>query len=688
MSTDYNYDEQGQFFPYFVLVITSLVTLPTTWSVLKPSKELENTAPRIQSDFKPKDADLIEGQRRKQKRRERKLKRMLFALGGWLVMAYMVYLIIVTAATIPKIWDPYEVLGISMSADEKSIKSHYRKLSLTKHPDKVRIDPAKNETAESVNEAWVEISKAFKALTDEEVRNNYLQYGHPDGKQSFSIGIALPKIIVTEGNGKYVLVLYAIAFGILLPWLVGSWWYGTQKMTKDKVLIASAGKLFQEYDGNIDEGGVIAALSTGDEFKDMLKGAEAERGMASIEKRVLSETEGALSVREMTLKDRDKLRDLDEGVRRKVLGLLWAYLSRTDLDDQKLNDEKFEVAPIALGLVESFTSISLAFMNVQPLLAAYRTSQKLIQATLPNASPLLQLPHFTPKVVSAIEGENSRTHLTIQGFMGLPADERKKLATGPGLLTESQYSEATKIAKQLPVLKIEKAFFKVQGEKCIIPNSLVQFVVKARIIPPGTVPPPVVEKDLEDKDEAEEDSPINAEKKEQERIQPPVAHAPYFARDHSPRWYIFLADAKQGKIAVPPFTFSTFDKPLFDDNGKPTFNVQTLRMQFGAPPGPGRYTFSMNVVCDSYVGTDIRMDVVMVVEEASKAEEMESEEDISEPDEDSIAGQMQALKTGGAPPKKKKAPAPKDDSDDDESDTEGDAESESETDTETDSDSE
>lgn len=560
------------------------------------------------------------------------MKRGLITVGGWMVMAWMVYLIIVTAATIPKIWDPYEVLGVSRNADERSIKSFYRKLSLTQHPDKVRIDPEKNQTVESVNDHWVEITKAFKALTDEEVRNNYLQYGHPDGKQSFSIGIALPKIIVTEGNGKYVLMLYGLGLGIILPWIVGSWWYGTQKRTKDKVLVASAGNLFREYDTNIDEGGVIAALSTGEEFKEMLKGAEEERGMASVEKRVLAD--GAVSIREFTVKDRDKLQDLDEGVRRKALGLLWAYLARTELDDPKLNDEKFEAAPTAHALVESFNSISLAYMNVQPLLAAYRTSQNLIQAMPPHASPLFQLPYFTPKVVAAAEGEHIRTHLTLQDFMRIPADERRQKLTAPGLLTDSQYNEATKTASQLPVLKVEKAFFKVQGERFIVPNSLVQFVVKARIIPPGTVAPPVNEKDLEEKDTAEdEDSPINAEKKERERVQPPVAHAPYYARDHSPRWHIFLADTKQGKIAVPPFTFSTFDKPLFDEAGRPTFNVQTLRMQFGAPPGPGRYTFSMNVVCDSYVGTDTRMDVVMVVEDASKAEEMESEEDISEPEE-------------------------------------------------------
>lgn len=50
---------------------------------------------------------------------------------------------------------------------------------------------------------------------------------------------------------------------------------------------------------------------------------------------------------------------------------------------------------------------------------------------------------------------------------------------------------------------------------------------------------------------------------------------------------------------------------------------------------------------------------------------------------DSIAGQMQALKTG-QPPKKKKAKKPSDTSDEDESDTDGDAGDTSDTNTETD----
>ena len=112
-STDYNYDEQGQFFPFFILTLTGLVTVPITYNVLKASTKIENTAPRIQSDFRIKDDDLIQAQKKRQRRTERKTKRIITAVVGYAVMAYMIYLIYVTARTIPKIWDPYEILGVS-----------------------------------------------------------------------------------------------------------------------------------------------------------------------------------------------------------------------------------------------------------------------------------------------------------------------------------------------------------------------------------------------------------------------------------------------------------------------------------------------------------------------------------------------------------------------------------------------
>lgn len=491
----------------------------------------------------------------------------------------------------------------------------------------------------------MELTKAYQALTDEDIRNNYIQYGHPDGKQSFSIGIALPQFLVTEGNGKYLILLYFGLLGVLLPYMVGSWWYGSKRMSKEGVLMESANNLFRQYDDEMEEGAIIAALSAGKEFDAVLKGDSAESGLAKIESRISAEGEASLFACGFTVKDKEKLEDLDNSVRRKALALLWAYLGRVELDDPALTKAKFEIGAIARTLNQSFAAIALAYGNIGPVAGSFLANQHLIQAISPKSSPLLQLPYFTDKIAMAVEGD-VKTHLTVQQFMDLPEAQRRHVI-GKGLLTEEEYKTSISVAKKLPFLRVAKAFFKVTGERLIIPSSLVTLVIKGRFIPPGTENVPAVDElSLEDIDPAEDDleALMGRKKKtikgadgkpvsvEENSILPPLTFAPHYARQQTPKWYAFLSDSKQDKMAVPPFTFDKFDQPIFDDQGKPTFAMQTLKAQFAAPPQAGHYTFVMHVVCDSYVGFDTKMEVTLVVEESSKAE-VESDDEISEPDE-------------------------------------------------------
>ena len=507
----------------------------------------------------------------------------------------------------------------------------------------------KNETIESLNNHYVELTKAYQALTDEEVRNNYIQYGHPDGKQSFSIGIALPKFIVSDGNDKYVVLLYTLLLGVLLPYLVGSWWYGSKRRSKEGVLMESANNLFRHYDENLDASGIVHSLSIGKEYENLFKDDQADSGLSKIESRITAKTndpKGSGYACGFSEKDKEGLEDLENGPRRKALALLWAYLGRVELEDQNLTKAKYEVAPIARALRQSFQAIALALGNIRPILASFEINQRLVQAIAPNDSPLLQLPHFDRNIVAAVEGD-SRKHKTVQQFLDQPDAVRRQQAVGKGLLTEQQYKTALKVGQQLPFLRVDKAFFKVTGERVIIPSSLVSLVIKGRFIPPGTPSVPAInELDLEDVDPAEDDlDAITGRKKtikgpdgkpitvDEQKVLPPLAFAPHYAREQPPKWSAFLSDSKQGKMAVPPFTFSQFDQPIFDEQGKPTFAMQTLKGQFAAPPQAGHYTFVLHVICDSYVGFDTRMDVTLVVEEATKAAEITAEDDISEPEE-------------------------------------------------------
>jgi molecular chaperone DnaJ len=67
--------------------------------------------------------------------------------------------------------DFYELLGVSKGADEKELKSAFRKLAMKYHPDK-NPDDAESE------QKFKEINEAYEMLKDPQKRAAYDQYGH------------------------------------------------------------------------------------------------------------------------------------------------------------------------------------------------------------------------------------------------------------------------------------------------------------------------------------------------------------------------------------------------------------------------------------------------------------------------------------------------------------------------------
>ena len=96
-------------------------------------------------------------------------------------------------------FDPYAALELDASVEGCSrrvtqwgevkcapatVRSAYRKLARTYHPDKATGDEAKQR--------FEEVVKAHAVLTNAQAARNYARYGHPDGYQGFRFGIALP----------------------------------------------------------------------------------------------------------------------------------------------------------------------------------------------------------------------------------------------------------------------------------------------------------------------------------------------------------------------------------------------------------------------------------------------------------------------------------------------------------------
>lgn len=98
------------------------------------------------------------------------------------------------------------------------------------------------------------------SLTDETIRKNFELYGHPDGRQEFSMGIAIPQFIIESKNNVWVLGLYGLIFGIGLPILVGRWWFGSRNFTKDGVQARTAELFFKSIKEDIGERDLVLSV--------------------------------------------------------------------------------------------------------------------------------------------------------------------------------------------------------------------------------------------------------------------------------------------------------------------------------------------------------------------------------------------------------------------------------------------
>ncbi len=187
---DYNYDDTGAIFNFFLLTLLGILLIPYTLAGKK--KKLQKTLKKTDSST-----------------------RYLILAVGWALMGMVLYRTFTMEIVEEKLWNPFEILGVDESAEKSSVKKAFRALSLKFHPDKVAA-----EEKEASEKKFVDISKAYKILTDEEAKKKFDETGNPDGTETFKLGLALPKWLVEKENHMLVLFLYSLIFGLGLPFAV------------------------------------------------------------------------------------------------------------------------------------------------------------------------------------------------------------------------------------------------------------------------------------------------------------------------------------------------------------------------------------------------------------------------------------------------------------------------------------
>ena len=386
------------------------------------------------------EACLEKGDRLEQKdpwRKTRGRVAMCLIFIGWIFIAMIIYQISQFDYEMAN-FDPYEILQVSTSADKKTIKSQYKKLSLIYHPDK----PTGNE------KLFMKLRKAFDALTDETARYNWEHYGNPDGPQAMQFGIGLPAWIVEEKNSVWVLGVYALIFMIGLPTAVWYWWSRSSKFSSEQVLLDTT-QLFYYYFHKTPHmmlRRVLMVLAASLEFEKGHNYEIAERPTDNVEIPQLMKCLPNLGIN-------NKEKPLCFGYSVKARCLIFAHLSRIMLNKHTLHQDRLYIIKKCPYLIhEMIQCISQLILlahagriarlpSLDTVEAAMRCSSLIVQALWDKQSPLLQLPHIEEDMLKYFYSKR-RNVKTLRQLALMKEEDRRSLLRS---ISDDQYKDVMKV---------------------------------------------------------------------------------------------------------------------------------------------------------------------------------------------------------------------------------------------------
>mmetsp|Transcript_81797 Transcript_81797/g.210697 ORF Transcript_81797/g.210697 Transcript_81797/m.210697 type:complete len:972 (-) Transcript_81797:148-3063(-) len=496
-------------------------------------------------------------------------------------------------------FDPYQILGISSSAEMREIKKAYRTKSLQHHPDKDRDNPM-------AHVQFQQVSKAYAALTDESARRNYEKYGNPDGPAQMKVGIALhPALLMDKESQRttmciFFFILFLVPFSVVCCCLRGA------KVSAGGVCMETQRIYHAVVDAEVtvkDVAGLISASiearRTGSADIKMLARAMADRAPPVMEPGVLVEiTCGEFKLRRGVLQrkvsdlvwavkvwpivvmgqDTDNLPETelpakhlvcceptieccfsDSLIRRKA-ALLWAHLWR--MHGHMTDEVKDEVAALlrhADRLGRCMVAIAAQgqgdrsrFFHTMANVMRFR--QCLTQALDIDASPLLQIPH-----VKQVPKKGAPT------LMEVVAEGSAHAFIKSLNLNAAQLLDVDSFCRHVPRIELQ-CVCEVADEENIAEGDMATLTVR------------LIRTNLE---EGEAAGPVHA----------PLCPFPKFEE-----WWLVIYDERSRRLV-------TADAVL--GNGR----TEKCDIRFMVPRH-GEFRWTVHAICDSYLGIDVKYPLI------------------------------------------------------------------------------
>lgn len=667
---EYSYDDTGSVFGFFLITLLAAVLIPFTYYSYRKSvnKHLEikrehsygteqdvlkqkslvssiqsgvNVVPFSQAKSKDTLSNKISGLLNLSSKN-------LILIFGWTILILFTIRVFNTSSIEAAIYDPYEVLGISAGAKEPQIKRAMKKLMLKWHPDR-NLDNQEEATEKST-----QINLAVKALLDPVARANWEQWGHPDGRQSFGVGLALPVGIIQ--HSVFAVFAYVLGFMVILPLIVARWWSRAKSVTRSDVYKRTVSTFFKDRKSVISENvySVYQLISGAEEFESIIRldDFQSESFLAfaeEVKKHLIADLEP--STRDEVLEKELPLINThiqsitlpSDALAYKVNVLILSQIFRVDACkySKKLAQEQADVVvamPKLLRVAVDILGVSEPFPIVSLIVTASQRFYQAVSAKVPAICAVPYLDEYSVKTeLNTSNLPNSTTNVNItspQQLLDLPVSQQRHLLSR--FLDKSKTETILKILPEFPKIQIKQAKFYVPGLPVVVPKALVTLNVAIELPKINNLKNEKGYKGPELDNGEVIEVPKRGRIEETEKL--PV-YAPYYPSTKYGITYIFLT--RQGNETGGPSVLLSFAQL---DNLYVGGSLRVAKLQFEAPPSPGEWNFNIIVVNDSYLGSLNYVTEKLVVEPASALPEEEEDDDISDPDEDSIAGQMALMK--------------------------------------------
>uniref|UniRef100_A0A2K5YGM2 Translocation protein SEC63 homolog n=1 Tax=Mandrillus leucophaeus TaxID=9568 RepID=A0A2K5YGM2_MANLE len=368
-------------------------------------------------------------------------------LAGWALFLFLAYKVSKTDREYQE-YNPYEVLNLDPGATVAEIKKQYRLLSLKYHPDKGGDEVM-----------FMRIAKAYAALTDEESRKNWEEFGNPDGN-----------------NIIFLLNLYSRG---------GSWWYRSIRYSGDQILIRTTQiyTYFVYKTRNMDMKRLIMVLAGASEFDPQYNKDATSRPTDNILIPQLIREIGSIN-----LKKNEPPLTCPYSLKARVL--LLSHLARMKIPETLEEDQQFMLKKCPALLQEMVNVICQLIVMARnreerefraPTLASLENCMKLSQMAVQGLqqfkSPLLQLPHIEEDNLRRVSNHKKYKIKTIQDLVSLKESDRHTLLH---FLEDEKYEEVMAVLGSFPyvTMDIKSQVLDDEDSNNITVGSLVTVLVK------------------------------------------------------------------------------------------------------------------------------------------------------------------------------------------------------------------